>query len=166
MPTRPPGSGSPLGIPYVGVPSTQLGVSIASDYGDESDPGPCSIAMGAGPLARARLPAQPPRRHTAARPDTATSPRRSGRGHSGWRELWDVQIYSRPLADLGWGKSDYLFDVENQRLIVWYSGGRAYLFDLEWLPVVVGDPTFEEIVQFACQALGSYTENEPPKLCE
>jgi hypothetical protein len=56
--------------------------------------------------------------------------------------------------------------VENQRLIVWYSGRRAYLLDLEWLPVVVGDPTFEEIVQFACQALGSYTENEPPKLCE
>ena len=103
---------------------------------------------------------------TAARCGTVLARHRSGRGHSGWRELWDVQIYSRPLADLGWGKSDYLFDVENQRLIVWYSGGRAYLLDLEWLPVVVGDPTFEEIVQFACQALASYTENERPKLCE
>jgi hypothetical protein len=81
----------------------------------------------------------------------------------GRSELWDVQLYSRPLADLGWGKSDHLFDLENQRLIVWYTDGRTYLLDLEWLQVVMGDPTFEEIVQLVCQALTSYTENDCPQ---
>jgi hypothetical protein len=33
----PPGSGSPIGIPYVDVPGTQPGVTVTFDYADESD---------------------------------------------------------------------------------------------------------------------------------
>jgi len=39
----PPGSGSPIGIPYVDVPSTQPEVAVTFDYADESDPGPYPI---------------------------------------------------------------------------------------------------------------------------
>jgi len=39
----PPGSGSPIGIPYVDVPSTQANVAVTFDYDDESDPGPYPI---------------------------------------------------------------------------------------------------------------------------
>ena len=39
----PPGSGSPIGIPYVVVPGTQPGVEVAFDYDDESDPGPYPV---------------------------------------------------------------------------------------------------------------------------
>ncbi len=39
----PPGSGSPIGIPYVDVPGTQPRVSVTFDYDDESDPGPYPI---------------------------------------------------------------------------------------------------------------------------
>jgi hypothetical protein len=39
----PPGSGSPIGIPYVTVPGTQPKVQVSFDYYDESDPGPYPI---------------------------------------------------------------------------------------------------------------------------
>jgi len=39
----PPGSDSPIGIPYTDVPATQLKVSVTFDYDDESDPGPYPI---------------------------------------------------------------------------------------------------------------------------
>jgi hypothetical protein len=39
----PPGSGSPIGIPYVDVPGTQPLVPVTFDYDDESDPGPYPI---------------------------------------------------------------------------------------------------------------------------
>jgi PKD repeat protein len=39
----PPGSGSPIGIPYVDVPGTQPRVPVTFDYDDESDPGPYPI---------------------------------------------------------------------------------------------------------------------------
>lgn len=39
----PPGSGSPIGIPYVDVPGTQPKVTVTFDYADESDPGPYPI---------------------------------------------------------------------------------------------------------------------------
>jgi hypothetical protein len=39
----PPGSGSPIGIPYVDVPSTQPKVNVTFEYDDESDPGPYPI---------------------------------------------------------------------------------------------------------------------------
>ncbi|MFQ5858231.1 MAG: hypothetical protein ACE5LU_21725 [Anaerolineae bacterium] len=39
----PPGSGSPIGIPYVDVPGTQPKVDVTFDYADESDPGPYPI---------------------------------------------------------------------------------------------------------------------------
>ncbi len=39
----PPGSDSPIGIPYVLVPGTQPFVSISFDYADQSDPGPYPI---------------------------------------------------------------------------------------------------------------------------
>lgn len=39
----PPGSDSPIGIPYVTVPGTQPGVSVSFTYDGESDPGPYPI---------------------------------------------------------------------------------------------------------------------------
>ena len=40
----PPGSGSPIGIPYIEVPADQAPVTITyTSYGDESDPGPFPI---------------------------------------------------------------------------------------------------------------------------
>ena len=39
----PPGSGSPIGIPYVGVRESQPKVDVDFDYDDESDPGPYPI---------------------------------------------------------------------------------------------------------------------------
>jgi len=39
----PPGSGSPIGIPYAVVPDTQPGITVTFDYADESDPGPYPI---------------------------------------------------------------------------------------------------------------------------
>jgi hypothetical protein len=39
----PPGSGSPIGIPYITVPGTQPKVQVSFDYFDESDPGPYPI---------------------------------------------------------------------------------------------------------------------------
>jgi len=43
----PPGSGSPIGIPYVVVPGTQPTVEVQFDYEGESDPGPYPIPAGA-----------------------------------------------------------------------------------------------------------------------
>ncbi len=39
----PPGSGSPIGIPYVDVPGTQPLVRVTFEYDDESDPGPYPV---------------------------------------------------------------------------------------------------------------------------
>jgi hypothetical protein len=39
----PPGSGSPIGIPYTDVPASQPGVIVSFEYDDESDPGPYPI---------------------------------------------------------------------------------------------------------------------------
>jgi len=39
----PPGSGAPIGIPYVDVPGSQPKVPVTFDYDDESDPGPYPI---------------------------------------------------------------------------------------------------------------------------
>jgi hypothetical protein len=39
----PPGSGSPIGIPYTDVPGTQPKVTVTFDYADESDAGPYPI---------------------------------------------------------------------------------------------------------------------------
>jgi hypothetical protein len=39
----PPGSGAPIGIPYVIVPGTQQKVQVSFDYWDESDPGPYPV---------------------------------------------------------------------------------------------------------------------------
>lgn len=39
----PPGSGSPIGIPYTTVPASQPAVPISFDYADESDPGPYPV---------------------------------------------------------------------------------------------------------------------------
>jgi hypothetical protein len=39
----PPGSGSPIGMPYVVVPGTQPAVEVQFDYDGESDPGPYPI---------------------------------------------------------------------------------------------------------------------------
>jgi hypothetical protein len=39
----PPGSGAPIGIPYVDVPGSQPRVPVTFEYDDESDPGPYPI---------------------------------------------------------------------------------------------------------------------------
>ncbi len=39
----PPGSGSPIGIPYTDVPESQPPVEVTFEYDDESDPGPYPI---------------------------------------------------------------------------------------------------------------------------
>jgi hypothetical protein len=39
----PPGSGAPIGIPYVAVPGTQPKVDVTFEYDDESDPGPYPV---------------------------------------------------------------------------------------------------------------------------
>ncbi len=39
----PPGSNSPIGIPYVDVPGSQPGVAVSFTWADESDPGPYPI---------------------------------------------------------------------------------------------------------------------------
>jgi hypothetical protein len=39
----PPGSGAPIGIPWIDVPGSQTGLSVSFDYDDESDPGPYPI---------------------------------------------------------------------------------------------------------------------------
>jgi hypothetical protein len=39
----PPGSGSPIGIPYIDVPGTQAGVNVTFTYDSESDAGPYPI---------------------------------------------------------------------------------------------------------------------------
>jgi len=44
----PPGSGAPIGIPYVDVPGSQPSVEIVfTEYGDESDPGPYPVPTNA-----------------------------------------------------------------------------------------------------------------------
>ena len=43
----PPGSGAPIGIPYVAVPGSQPKVTVTFEYADESDPGPYPIPASA-----------------------------------------------------------------------------------------------------------------------
>jgi hypothetical protein len=43
----PPGSGAPIGVPYVTAPGTQPRVAVTFDYADESDPGPYPIPLDA-----------------------------------------------------------------------------------------------------------------------
>jgi hypothetical protein len=41
----PPGSGAPVGIPYIAVPGNQTSVDVIFEYNDESDPGPYPIPL-------------------------------------------------------------------------------------------------------------------------
>jgi hypothetical protein len=43
----PPGSGAPIGIPYIDVPASQAGVNVSFTYDDESDPGPYPVPANA-----------------------------------------------------------------------------------------------------------------------
>ncbi|MCB0120659.1 MAG: hypothetical protein KDE58_00370, partial [Caldilineaceae bacterium] len=43
----PPGSGSPIGIPYITVPGNQQKVAVSFDYADESDAGPYPVPTNA-----------------------------------------------------------------------------------------------------------------------
>ena len=43
----PPGSDSPIGIPFITAPGSQPGVAVTFDYADESDPGPYPIPANA-----------------------------------------------------------------------------------------------------------------------
>lgn len=46
------------------------------------------------------------------------------------------------------------FHPQVRRLVVWYSDGRAYLPDIEWLRAMAGDPAAlapEELERLGCQ---------------
>jgi hypothetical protein len=48
----------------------------------------------------------------------------------------------------------YVFDLEDARMVVWHSDGRAYLLDLDWLRAMGGDLAAlsgEGVVRLACE---------------
>ena len=126
----PPGSGSPIGIPYVVVPGTQPGVDVAFDYAGESDPGPYPI------------PPNPPieggpngdgDRHVLvlSRPETA------GRDACTLYELFDAW----PQADGSWeAGSGAIFDLNSHVLRPegWTSADAA------GLPILPGLVRYDE----------------------
>jgi energy-coupling factor transporter ATP-binding protein EcfA2 len=72
----------------------------------------------------------------------------------GRSELWDWQNSPHRLIDLGLGQTSQIFIPKNQRVLVWYTDGRAYLLDVAWLRAMGSDPTRlapNELVRLACQ---------------
>jgi hypothetical protein len=94
-------------------------------------------------------------------------------------ELWEGLGGPHPLAKLGLGKANHAFDPESRRLIVRYTDGRAYLFDLDWLRAIGGDVaaiSMEDLIALLCQgpfaagrfdevALKPYLEGSSPRVC-
>ncbi len=89
----------------------------------------------------------------------------------GQSELWQAQNEPRRLAKLGLGlgkesQEGFHFDVANDRLITWYTDGRAYLLDLAWLRAMGGKADkmpIKELVRLACEgpfASGLFDEAE------
>ena len=123
----PPGSGSPIGIPYVHVDSTQPQVSVTFDYDDESDPGPYPIP-------------------TAA-------PIEGGPGSDGDRHVLAVErdncilyelYYAFPQADGTWqAGSGAIFDLSSNALrpAGWTSADAA------GLPVLAGLVRYDEVAE-------------------
>jgi hypothetical protein len=69
-------------------------------------------------------------------------------------ELWTAHREPRRLLDLGFGLAGQVFDLADQRLVVWYRDGRAYLLDLAWLRAMGGDVQaipINEVIRLACQ---------------
>lgn len=56
-------------------------------------------------------------------------------------ELWHGQDNIYRLTELGLGLKGHLLDEVNNRLIVYYNDGTAYLLDLNWLIAMKGNPS-------------------------
>jgi hypothetical protein len=72
---------------------------------------------------------------------------------NGQSELWQVQDPPRRLAELGLGLKNHYFEAANERLMVEYEDGRAYLLDLAWLQAInnqAGTMPVEELIRLAC----------------
>jgi WD40 repeat protein len=73
----------------------------------------------------------------------------------GQSEFWGGPGEPHRLAELGLGLpgGGHFFDAEGQRLVIWYTDGRGYLLDLDWLEAMGGDPALlsaEELERLAC----------------
>jgi len=105
----PPGSGSPIGIPYVDVPETQQRVQVTFDYVGESDPGPYPIPADA-PIEGG--PAGTGDRHVLVIDRDAcvlhelfaAYPQQNGTWHAGSGAIFDLA--SHALRTLGWTSAD------------------------------------------------------------
>lgn len=121
----PPGSGSPIGIPYVTVPGSQPLVAVTFDYDDESDPGPYPIP-----------------------PD---APIEGGPGSDGDRHVLVLErdhcvlyelFYAWPQADGSWqAGSGAVFDLNSNDLrpAGWTSADAA------GLPILAGLVRYDEV---------------------
>jgi len=69
-------------------------------------------------------------------------------------EVWRWK-QARQLIQLGLGlnKNSFIFDEPNDRLIVWYSDGRAYLLDLAMLGAIQPKASLDELKYVVCETL-------------
>jgi len=121
----PPGSGAPIGIPYVDVPGTQPQVSVTFEYADESDPGPYPVPASA-PIEGG--PNSDGDRHVLV----------VDRGHCILYELY----YAFPQPDGSWqAGSGAIFDLKSHALrpAGWTSADAA------GLPILPGLVRYEEV---------------------
>jgi hypothetical protein len=105
----PPGSGSPIGIPYAVVPGTQPSVEVRFGYADESDPGPYPIPADA-PI-EGGLAAEGDRHVLVLDRDACTLyelfdawPQAGGRWRAGSGAVYDLD--SNALRPAGWTSAD------------------------------------------------------------
>jgi WD40 repeat protein len=82
----------------------------------------------------------------------------------------ELRAVSQPeiATQLGLALADVTFDASNQRLLLFYSDGRSYLLDLEWIEAMAGrdDLSIEELVRLACDGplqLNQVTVQELPE---
>ncbi len=110
-------------------------------------------------------------------------PQSDGLTRGQWSAQSDQGLISFPKTSseiaLGLSLKGFTFAVDQNRLITWYTDGRAYVLDLAWLQAVGGDDADlspKEILQLACQepfvsrpfdesALADYVDGERPKAC-
>ena len=121
----PPGSGAPIGIPYIDVPDSQPKVAVTFDYAEESDPGPYPIP--------------------------ANAPIEGGPDSDGDRHVLVVDrtncllyelFYAFPQADSSWqAGSGAIFDLNSNALrpAGWTSADAA------GLPILPGLVRYEEV---------------------
>ena len=95
-------------------------------------------------------------------------------------ELWELRDYSHRLAELGLSLDGAIIDQSHRRALVWYSDGRGYILDIDWLKAMEGKPELlsaEELMRFACQgpfasglfqesALEPYLDGRSSKACQ